>query len=113
MAWFTLARLLFVGAVAYAAALLRPLPFDTAVNIGFALALAALVVFFESRLRETSVTHILGALLGGSIGLVIARTIGSGLFWAPSADRRVAFLHSFVLIALPYIGLVLGGRHGE
>ena len=113
MAWFALARILFVAAVAYAAALLGPLPFGAPVNIGFALALAGLVVAFESRLRETSVTYILGALLGGSIGLVIARTIGSGLFWAPTGDRRVAFLHSFILIVLPYLGLVIGGKHGE
>jgi uncharacterized protein YacL len=113
MAWFALARVLFVAAVAYAAALLQPLPFGIAVNVGFALALAALVVVFESRLRETSVTHMLGALIGGSVGLVIARTIGSGLFWADTGDRRVVFLHSFVLIVLPYLGLVMGGKHGE
>jgi uncharacterized protein YacL len=113
MTWFALARVLFVVAVAYAAALLQPLPFGIAVNVGFALALAALVVVFESRLRETSVTHMLGALIGGSIGLIIARAIGSGLFWADTGDRRVVFLHSFVLIVLPYLGLVIGGKHGE
>jgi uncharacterized protein YacL len=113
MAWFALARVLFIVAVAYAAALLQPLPFGIVVNIGFALALAALVVVFESRLRETSVTHLLGALIGGSVGLIIARTIGSGLFWADTGDRRVVFLHSFVLIVLPYLGLVIGGKHGE
>src|SRR5207249_3929997 len=30
-----------------------------------------------------------------------------------AGDRRVAFLHSFILIVLPYLGLVLGGKHGE
>ena len=33
MAWFALARVLFVAAVAYAAALLHPLPFGIFVNI--------------------------------------------------------------------------------
>jgi uncharacterized protein YacL len=113
MAWFALARILFVAAVAYAAAVLRPLALNPALNIAFALALALLVVLFESRLRETAVTRILGALLGCAIGLALARTIASGLFWADSGDRRVEFLHSFVLIVLPYLGLVLGGKHGE
>ncbi len=113
MAWFALARILFVAAVAYAAAILEPLPSGIALNIAFALALAALVVLFESRLRETSVTRVLGALIGCAIGLAIARTIGSGLFWANNGDRRVEFLHSFILIVLPYLGLVLGGKHGE
>ena len=113
MAWFALARVLFVAAVAYAAALLQPLPVGLPANVGFALALAGLVVFFESRLRETSVTRILGALIGCAIGLAIARAIGSGFFWADNGDRRVEFLQSFILIVLPYLGLVLGGKHGE
>jgi uncharacterized protein YacL len=113
MAWFALARILFVAVVAYAAAVLSPLPFGAAVNVGFALVLAALVVLFESRLRETSVPHILGALIGCTIGLLIARTIGTALFWANTGDVRVEFLHSFILIVLPYLGLVIGGKHGE
>src|SRR5229473_5165690 len=113
MAWFALARVLFVATVAYSAAILLPLPVGLPANVGFALALAGLVVLFESRLRETAVTRVLGALIGCAIGLAIARGIGSGLFWADSGDRRVEFLHSFVLIVLPYLGLVLGGKHGE
>jgi uncharacterized protein YacL len=113
MAWFALARVLFVAAVAYAAALLRPLPFGIPPNVLFALTLAALVVLFESRLRHTAVTRVLGALIGCAIGLALARAIGAGLFWADTGDPRVEFLHSFVLIVLPYLGLVIGGKHGE
>jgi uncharacterized protein YacL len=113
MAWFALARVLFVVAVAYAAALLQPLPVGLPANVAFALVLAGLVVFFESRLRETSFTRILGALIGCAIGLAIARAIGSALFWADNLDRRVEFLQSFMLIVLPYLGLVLGAKHGE
>jgi uncharacterized protein YacL len=113
MAWFVLARSLFVGAVAYAAAVLQPLHVGLAANVAFALALAGLVVLFENRLRETAITRVLGALIGGGIGLVIARAIGTGLFWADSTDSRVQFLHSFILIVLPYLGLILGGKHAE
>src|SRR6476661_92323 len=113
MAWFALARILIVAAVAYAAALLRPLPVNLIANIAFAAALAAVVVAFESRLRETAPTRILGALFGGIVGLGIARGIESGLFWANSGDQRVEFLHSFLLIVLPYLGLVLGAKNGE
>src|SRR5262245_50660753 len=113
MAWFALARVLFVAAVAYAAAVLHPLPVAVPANVAFALVLAGLVVLFESRLGETSVTRLLGSLIGCAIGLGIARTIGAGLFWANNGDRKVEFLHSFVLLVLPYLGLVLGARHGE
>ncbi len=113
MAWFVLARLLFVAAVVYSALLLRPLTADTLTNGAFGLALALTFIGFELRLRNTSVTHMLGAMIGGAIGLVIAKAVGTALFWANTRDDRVAFLHSFVLLALPYLGLVIGGRRGE
>jgi uncharacterized protein YacL len=113
MAWFALARVLFVAAVAYAAAILQPFPVGVPANVGAALTLSALVVCFESRLRETAITRVLGALIGCAIGLAIAHAIVTALFWADNGDRRVEFLHSFTLIVLPYLGLVLGGKHGE
>ena len=54
-------------------------------NVGFGLALAGLVVLFESRLRETAITRVLGALIGCAVGLGIAHVIGAGLFWADTA----------------------------
>src|ERR1700722_717505 len=113
MAWFALARALFVAAVAYAAAALRPLPVNLPLNIAFALSLAVGVVWLESRLRQVSVTRILGALIGCAIGLVLARTFASGLSWAETGGRRGEFLSSLALIVLPYLGLVLGSKHGE
>jgi uncharacterized protein YacL len=113
MAWFTIARLLFVAAVAYAAALLQPLAFGPVANLVFGLLLAGLVVVFEARLHETEITRMLGSLVGCAIGLALARAIGAGLFWANASDRRVEFLHTLILLVLPYLGLVIGGKHGE
>ena len=113
MAWFVLARVVIVAAVAYAAALLQPLSVGLIPNVIFALVLAGLVVVFETRLRETAPTRVLGALLGCAIGLTIARAIESGLFFADGTDRRVEFLQAFLLIVLPYLGLMLGAKNGE
>ena len=113
MAWFALARVLIIAAVAYAAALLKPLPAGVLPNVAFAVILAALVVAFESRLRATAPTRVLGALIGCIVGLGIARAVEVGLFWADSGDRRVEFLHAFLLIVLPYLGLVIGAKNGE
>jgi uncharacterized protein YacL len=113
MAWFLLARVFIVAAVAYSAALLQPLPFGLAANIVFAVVLAGLVVAFEARLRESPPTRLLGALIGGIIGLGLARGIEAGLFWANASDARIEFLHSFLLIVLPYLGLVVGAKNGE
>ena len=69
---------------------------------------------FETRLREAAVTRVLGALIGYVIGLLISRPLpAKRLFWADPADRRIQFLDSFILIMLPYLGLVVGGKHGE
>jgi uncharacterized protein YacL len=56
---------------------------------------------------------VLGSLLGCAIGLLIARAITAGLFWTNARDPRVQFLDSFILVVLPYLGLVIGGKHGE
>ncbi|MEQ1868585.1 MAG: PIN domain-containing protein [Vicinamibacterales bacterium] len=113
MAWFLLARAFIVAAVGYSAVLLQPLPFGIVANVGFAVVLAGLAVAFEIQLRESPPTRLLGALIGGVIGLAFARGIEAGLFWTNPADGRVEFLHSVLLIVLPYLGLVVGAKNGE
>ena len=112
MAWFALARLLFVGAVSYTAYQLHPLAGDLS-NLLLGFALGGVFVALEIRLKDISVTRLIGALLGGALGLIAARTVGAALYWADLSDTRVVFLHSVVLLALPYVGLVMGARKGE
>ena len=113
MAWVVLVRTVFVLAVTYAAFLTRPFSETAAVNAVAGVLLGVTMLFVESRLRNAEVTDLLGALIGGAIGLGLAKTIGAALFWADSADRRVMFLHSFLLLVFPYLGIVMGGRKGE
>src|SRR6187399_1362822 len=113
MAWVILVRTLFVLAVTYAAFLTRPFSPSPAVNLIVGAALGALMLIIESRLRSAEVTDLLGALIGGAIGLGLAKTIGAALFWADASDPRVAFLHSFTLLVFPYLGIVMGARKGE
>ena len=113
MVWVLLVRTLFVLAVAYAAFLTRPFSAAAPLNVAFGAALGALMLFIESRLRNAEVTDLLGALIGGAIGLGLAKTIGAALYWADSGDRRVMFLHSFLLLVFPYFGIVMGARKGE
>src|SRR5262245_38436415 len=113
MPWFALARVVVVGAVSYSAPALQPRPFGVVVNTAFAVVLAALVVLFETRLRETQVTRLLGGLIGFITGIAIARAIEAGFFWLNAANGVVEFFNSFLLIVLPYLGLMLGVKHGE
>jgi uncharacterized protein YacL len=113
MAWFVLARLFFIAAVGYSAFQLQPLSGGALPNLEFGTVMGALIVALEMRLKDISVTHMLGALLGGAIGLAAAKTLGAALYWANLGDGRVVFLHSLILLGLPYLGLVMGARKGE
>jgi uncharacterized protein YacL len=113
MRWNGVARLLFIVGVAYCAYMLRPLGGGPLPNLAFSLVIAGLIIYLEDRLRRTSLANVIGALLGGAAGLLIARMLGAALFWANTGDARVVFLHSLILLVLPYIGLALGGKSGE
>src|SRR5512140_1196276 len=104
MAWFILVRLLFLAGVAGAAGTFQPVSgAGFLVNVVIGSALALLGIALEWRLRAVSVTHLLGALIGGSVGLVFANVLGAGLFWFGTTDARIEFLHSFVYLALTYL----------
>jgi len=106
---------MLVGAVAYSAYLLHPLGLGSnpLLNIAFGAGLGVVSVVFEWQLRNTAVTHMLGALIGGAAGLLLAKGISEALFWIDHGDQRVAFLHSFILLVFPYLGLVIGALRGE
>jgi len=105
MPWQVVVRALFIAAVAWAAAILHPFHPSLLPNLAIGAVLGGLVIFLETELRQTEVTNLLGALIGGAIGLGLAKTI--------SADRRVGFFHSFILLVFPYLGIVMGARKGE
>ena len=114
MLWFILARSLFITAVGYSAYQLQPFADGgIAPNIAFGVVLGALIVALEIRLKNTPVIHMLGALLGGTLGLGAASSIGAALNWANLGDGRVVFLHGLILLELPYLGLVMGARKAE
>src|SRR5579871_2604283 len=110
---FLLVRAVFVIVVVYSAITIGPLEGAVLLNAALGLAVAVLIVAAEARLRDATVTNLLGSLLGFVVALTIARTLGSALFWADTANTRVRFLHSLIVLGLPYMGLVLGWRMGE
>ncbi len=113
MAWLLLARVVFVSALAYSAVQLHPVAGGPFANLGLGVAIGLVIVGVEARLRDISVLHLLTAILGGAVGLAAAGTISAAMYWANIDDPRVVFLHSLILLALPYLGLAIGGRNGE
>jgi uncharacterized protein YacL len=113
MPWFLVVRVLFVLAVTYATILTRPFGPAIEINVAAGVLLGVLMIAVEARMRSAEVTDLLGALIGGAIGLGLAKTIGAALFWADTGDNRIVFLHSFVLLVFPYLGIAMGARKGE
>ena len=113
MTWFVVARAALVVVVGYSAYVFQPLPGGGAVNVVFGGLLGAAVMALELRLVRIAMPHLLGAVVGATLGLGAARTIGAALYWLDPGDSRVAFLHAVLLLSLPYLGLVLGARRGE
>ncbi|HYT65440.1 MAG TPA: PIN domain-containing protein [Vicinamibacterales bacterium] len=113
MPWHLVTRACFIAAVAWAAALTRPFSPSLPLNVAIGAGLGGLIVLIETRLRSAEVTDLLGALIGGAIGLGLSKTIGAALFWADASNGRIVFLHSFILLVFPYLGIVMGARKGE
>jgi hypothetical protein len=74
--WLALPRVLLIGSVAYAAALIRPLPLTTLANVAVALALAALVLLLGAGLA-IPIARVLGSLVCGWRGN------GRAFYWRP------------------------------
>jgi uncharacterized protein YacL len=113
MNWGALARIAFVAVIAYCAVALHPLDLGLPANAVFGVVIAGLIIFLEDRLRQTPLANVVGAIMGGAIGLVLARLIGTAHFWANANNLGVIFFHTLILLALPYLGLVLGAKSGE
>src|SRR5260221_7982674 len=113
MRGFTLVRGAFIAVVVFVATLLPPIDGYLAINVAVGLLLALLIVVAETRLRNVAVTDLLGSLLGFLVGLTIAKAINSALFWADTANPLVQFMHSLIIVVLPYLGLMIGARMGE
>ena len=113
MSWSVVVRVLFVAAVGYSAFQITPFPIGAAGNAGLGALLGGLIVAIEMRLRRVSITSLLAVVIGGAIGLGAAKMIGAALYWLDFHDSRVAFLLSLILLTLPYLGMVIGGRRSE
>ena len=66
------------------------------------------IVGFEIRLKDSSVPHMLGALIGGAIGLGAAYHPSARRCWANLDNGRVVFLRSIILLTLPYLEMANG-----
>jgi uncharacterized protein YacL len=113
MAWFVVARVLFLALVVYFAIQIQPFAAGPVWNVVLGVAVGAAILGLELRLKRISLPHLAAALIGGGLGFAAARLIETTLYFTNLQDGRVVFLHTLILLTLPYLGMVIGARRGE
>jgi uncharacterized protein YacL len=106
-------RLAFIALLGCAAFFLRPLDLSGpwAAAVGAAAGLA--IVIFEIRIKQVSLTRLIGAAFGSVLGILGAYLIALVLGQALPGYRTVPFLQVSVLALMTYCGLVVGAAKGE
>lgn len=108
-----LSRVALAIALATVGVLVAPFGAGQPANVAAALLLAGLVVGLEVLVNRAPPANLLGACLGGALGLGVASLIGRSMVWSDASGAGLRFFNTFVLIVLPYLGAVTGARHGE
>jgi uncharacterized protein YacL len=110
MVWVVLARASAALLVVLSAYALGPTPWGPLADALVGAAVVLLLLLLERQLRQVNLTTLLGAVIGGAIGLLLALPIARLL---AGGDSRMAFAQAVILVALPYLGLVVGALRGE
>ena len=107
-------RVLFIAVLGCAAFFLKPLNLSGPLAAGAGAVVGLFVVLFEMRIKQVSLTRLIGAAIGSVLGifgaflisLVVARAM-------PSNTTTVPFIELSVLAWMMYCGLVIGASKGE
>jgi uncharacterized protein YacL len=107
-------RILFIAALGGAAYFLKPFYLEGAAAVAVGAAAGVGVVIFELRIKQVSLTRLIGAAFGSVLGILgaylISLVIGSAM---PDSDNTVPFLQVLLLAWMTYCGLVVGASKGE
>ncbi len=107
-------RVLFIALIACAAYFLRPFELDPRVAAGIGAAVGVAVVIIELRVRNVSLKRLIGAAVGGLLGICGAYLMGLVIDRAlPGSHGTSHFLQLSLLALMTYCGLVVGGSKGD
>src|SRR5262249_18261765 len=73
---FWIIRVVFSGLLIGAGYLLSPIPGQRVASAALAAAIAAAIIFFETRVRRASLKTLIGAVVGSILGIAGAALIG-------------------------------------
>src|ERR1044072_6384910 len=111
-----LIRLVFTGILLAAGYVLHPFPGHRLVSTASAGLVAVAIIFFEMRIRRSSLKTLIGAAIGSILGIVGAYLIGS-LISSQESLAVPATTKTFLTLALTffmaYVGLMVGAAKGD
>lgn len=77
------------------------------------LLLSVVIIYLETRIRESQFKIIWSSTLGTFAGVVLGWALGSIYRTISQDDATTAFIRVFFLIIMPYIGFLVGTRKSE
>src|SRR5256885_2054642 len=111
-----LIRLSFTGILIAAGYVLHPVPGHRLFSAGAAGLVAVAIIFFEMRIRRSSLKTLIGAAVGSILGIVGAYLIGSLISSQESMavpPSTKTFLTLALTFFMAYVGLMVGAAKGD
>ena len=107
-------RVLFIAVLSCAAFVLRPFSLSAPIAASVGAVVGVCIVFFEIRIKQVSLTRLIGAAVGSVLGIFGAFLISLVLGRAvPDNTSTVPFIELVLLAWMMYCGLVVGASKGE
>lgn len=111
-----LIRVIFTAILLAAGYVLHPVPGHRLISMASAGVVAVAIIFFEMRIRRSSLKTLIGAAVGSILGIVGAYLIGSLIInqeaTAVSAETKT-FLTLALTFFMAYVGLMVGAAKGD
>src|SRR5438045_4286905 len=109
-----LIRFVFTGILLAAGYVLHPIPGHRLISTGAAGFIAIAIIFFELRIRRSSLKTLIGAAVGSILGIIGAYLIGSLIMSQQSISPEARTLITLSLICfMAYCGLMVGAAKGD
>src|SRR5947208_7055562 len=111
-----LIRLVFTGILLAAGYVLHPIPGHRLISTAAAGFVAIAIIFFDMRIRRSSLKTLIGAAVGSILGIVGAYLIGSlissqeSMAVPPSTKTFLTLALAFIMA---YVGLMVGAAKGD
>ena len=109
--WLILFRIFIIALLAHAGYVYSPFPGQPWLGAVLGVVAAAAVITLEMKLRSVPGHHMIGALIGGVVGLFGARLVWGALDGLDIVGAH--FVHALLVVFLGYMGIAVGGSKGE